>query len=79
MPSLVRLLTHPEARRPGPGPLAVDLRKVLLVGIGAWVVALVVLVVLTLAGVGGWIEVAVCGAGLALGGVGLLWDRRHRA
>ncbi|WP_425956031.1 DUF2530 domain-containing protein [Xylanimonas sp. McL0601] len=78
MPSLVRLLTRPETRRPGPPPLAVDLPKVLLAGIAVWVVALVVTVVLVLTGVQDWTAVAVCGAGLVLGGLGLLWARRHR-
>ena len=55
-----------------------DLRKVLLVGIAAWVVALVVTVILVLVGVQDWTAVSVCGVGLVLGGVGLLWDRRLR-
>ena len=78
MPSLVRLLTRPEERRPGPAPLEVDLRKVVLGGLVAWVVALLVSLVLVLADVKTWTAVAVCAAGIALGGLGLLWVARKR-
>lgn len=78
MPSLVRILTHPESRRPGPPPLAVDLRKVLFVGIACWLAAAIVFTVLLVAGVKDWHGLAVCGAGLALGGLGLLWARGKR-
>lgn len=75
MPSLLRILTHPESRRPGPAPLAVDLRKVVLAGIACWVVASVVFGVLVAVDAREWDTLAVCGAGLALGGLGLLWVR----
>ncbi|QAY63623.1 DUF2530 domain-containing protein [Xylanimonas allomyrinae] len=78
MPSLVRLLTHPETRRPGPPPVSVDLRKVVLWGMAAWGVALVVTGILALTGTLRWTAAAVCASGLALGGLGLLWERRHR-
>jgi hypothetical protein len=78
VPSLVDVLLHPEQRRPGPPPLKVDLRRVLLAGIAAWAVALVVGFVLLVMGVQDGASVAVCGAGLALGGLGLLWERRNR-
>lgn len=78
MPSLVDLLLHPEQRRPNPPPLKVDLRRVLLVGIVAWAVALAVALVLLATGAQDAESVAVCGAGLALGGLGLLWERRNR-
>ncbi|WP_242496494.1 DUF2530 domain-containing protein [Xylanimonas protaetiae] len=69
---------RPETRRPTPPPQRVDLRRIVLVGIAAWLVALVVAVVLLATGTQGWQWVAICGAGIALGGLGLLWDRRHR-
>lgn len=78
MPSLVRLLTHPEERRPGPPPLRVDLRRVLLGGIGLWAVALVATVVVFLMGDGTQEAVVTCVAGILLGGAGLLWERKHR-
>lgn len=78
MPSLVRLLTHPEERRPGPPPLRVDLRRVVLGGIAAWAVALVVTFVLYLTGSTRGEVVVTCVAGILLGGAGLLWERKHR-
>ena len=78
MPSLLRLLTRPEERRPGPAPLEVDLRKIVLVGLVAWTVALVVSVILLVADVRTWTDVAVCAAGIALGGLGLVWVGRKR-
>lgn len=72
------LLLHPEHRRPTPPPVEVDLRRVLLLGIIAWSVALVVSSVLALVGLPTDDVVGVCVAGLALGGLGLLWARRHR-
>lgn len=78
MPTLVRLLFHPELRRPGPPPVRVDLRRVLLVGIVAWAVALVVALVLFATDNGDVEVVATCGVGIVLGGAGLLWERRHR-
>lgn len=78
MPPLVSLLLHPEQRRPGPPPLRVDLRRVILVGLAAWTVALVVALVLLVAGARDGEGVAVCLAGIALGGLGLVWERRHR-
>ncbi|GAB2467838.1 DUF2530 domain-containing protein [Xylanimonas ulmi] len=78
MPSLVRILTHPESRRPGPPPLNVDLRKVVLAGLAAWALALIVAVILVVADVQEWPAIAVCVSGLALGGLGLLWARKQR-
>lgn len=59
-------------------PLDVDLRAVLLAGIGAWLVALATLGVLELAGRSTGRAVWVCLAGLALGGWGLVWERGRR-
>jgi hypothetical protein len=59
-------------------PLDVDLRKVLLAGIGCWVVALATVGVLELAGRSTGRAVWVCLAGAALGGWGLLWERGRR-
>jgi len=78
VPSLVRLLTHPEERRPSPPPLRVDLRRVLLGGIGLWAVALVATAVVYLMGRGTEEAVVTCVAGILLGGAGLLWERKHR-
>ncbi|WP_265522580.1 DUF2530 domain-containing protein [Oerskovia flava] len=79
MPSLISLLVHPERRRPGPPPLVVDLRTVLLAGIALWALALVVGLVLLAVGANTPRLVATSAAGIALGGIGLLWERRHRS
>ncbi|GGI05626.1 DUF2530 domain-containing protein [Isoptericola cucumis] len=78
MPSIMSLLLHPERRRPGPPPLRVDLRRVLLAGIAAWAVVLVVTVVLLALGRATPEVVVTCAVGVLLGGLGLLWERRNR-
>jgi hypothetical protein len=78
VPSVVSLLLHPDRRRPAPEPPPSHLRGVVLVGIGAWTVALVVSGVALATGNDDAREiVATCIAGLALGGLGLLWTARH--
>lgn len=59
-------------------PVRLDLRLVILAGIGLWLVALVVTTVLALTGRTGPLPAAVCATGIALGGVGLLWEHRNR-
>jgi len=59
-------------------PLDVDLRKVLLVGIGCWLVALATVGALELLGHTTGRAAWVCVAGVALGGWGLLWERGRR-
>lgn len=78
MPSVLSMALRPERRRPSPAPLAVDLRRVVLAGMGIWAVALVVCLLLWWLGDAPVVSLAVCGAGLALGVLGLDWDRRHR-
>lgn len=60
-------------------PVRLDLRRVLLVGIGLWALALVITVVLALTDRTDAVPAAVCGTGIALGGAGLLWERRNRS
>ncbi len=79
MPSFVTLLLRPDRRRPDPAPRRVDLRVVILVGMGLWTLALVVSTVLLVTGVLGPRAVATCGAGLVLGLLGLVWEHRNRA
>ncbi|NDO88045.1 DUF2530 domain-containing protein [Cellulosimicrobium composti] len=78
MPSFVTLLLHPDRRRPDPAPWRVDLRVVILVGMGLWAAALVVCAVLLATGALGPRAVATCAAGLVLGLLGLAWERRNR-
>jgi len=67
------------ALRTPPEPVPVDLRRVVLVGMAVWLVALVPCVLLGSLTDVGWTPVWVCLAGLVLGGLGLDWTRRHRA
>jgi hypothetical protein len=66
-------------RRPGPPPPTINLRLVLLIGMGLWVIAGVVFTVVFLTRGGTWTGLAICGAGLVLGGFGLLWARGKTA
>ncbi|ROS25799.1 DUF2530 domain-containing protein [Cellulomonas sp. PhB150] len=59
-------------------PLDVDLGRVMTIGTGLWLVALVVAAVLWLTDTIGGIPVAVCATGAVLGVVGWDWARRHR-
>ncbi|QJW35880.1 DUF2530 domain-containing protein [Cellulosimicrobium protaetiae] len=79
MPSSVTLLLHPDRRRPDPAPWRVDLRAVILAGMGLWAVALVVCAVLLVTGALPPRAVATCAVGLLLGVLGLVWERRNRA
>ncbi|WP_308121782.1 VanZ family protein [Actinotalea ferrariae] len=74
-PGALRTLVRPSTLE----PVHLDLRRVFLVGIGAWGVALVVVGVLAASGRAATTDVVTCAAGLALGGLALLWERRHRA
>ncbi len=75
----MRLYQRSADRRPDPPPLATDDRATVLVGIGLWLVALVVTLVLhaRLADQGRtwWIWTAV--TGVLLGLAGLVYLRRH--
>lgn len=75
----MRLYQRSADRRPDPPPLATDDHATVLVGIGLWLVALVVTLVLhaRLADQGRtwWIWTAV--TGIALGLAGLVYLRRH--
>jgi hypothetical protein len=75
----VRLYQRSAARRPDPAPLVTNDRLTVLIGIGLWLVALVVTLVMhdRLADEGRtwWIWTAATGA--ALGLAGLVYLRRH--
>jgi sterol desaturase/sphingolipid hydroxylase (fatty acid hydroxylase superfamily) len=77
VPSFIHLALRPESRKPAPDPVPVSMRPVFLVGIGAWLVALVVALVLWLTDAAGPHGVWACVTGAALGAVGLAWTRRR--
>jgi hypothetical protein len=66
----MRLWLKDSERRPDPAPLPTDDRKVVLVGLVAWLVALAAMIVaigpLLESGLGWWLWTAVAGLGLGL-------------
>lgn len=78
MASVFALMLDPSRRRPDPAPLAVDLTGAFLVGLGAWVVALVVTWIRWRVGDGTSTSVWTCVAGVAGGLVALMWARHVR-
>ncbi len=74
---MIRLALRPESRRPGPEPVHVSLRPVVLTGIAAWALALVVTLLLWAFDVAGPLPAATCVAGMLLGVLGLDWVRRR--
>jgi hypothetical protein len=76
VPSPFATLLHPA--RTTPPPVAIDLERVVLVGTGIWVLALLVTAVLAFTGEVEWDIVWVCATGAVLGLIGADWARRHR-
>ncbi len=77
----MRLWLKDTERRPDPVPVKTDDRKAILVGMTLWLVALVVVLLvsgpLAAAGHSWWLYA--CAAGLGLGIIALIYtDRRHR-
>lgn len=76
----MRLWLKDSERRPDPAPVKTDDRKAYLVGLIAWVIALVLVIVflptLTADGRGWWLWT--CIAGLGLGLIGLLYTHWRR-
>lgn len=73
------LQTWRARRRPDPPPAQVDLARLLLVGTGLWLAALVVCIVLWSTGDPAAARgAATSGVGILLGLVGLLWVRSGR-
>jgi hypothetical protein len=78
MPGVLEVLLRPERRRENPPPVDVDMRRVILVGLGLWVGGLLVAVVLWRTGAITSTPVWSCAAGVVLGLAGLGWERGHR-
>ena len=82
MSRVLRLILYPGQRKPDPAPLAVDLTGVFLIGIGAWVIALIVTWFRWRAGSVPLSSTWTCLAGTLLGIIAVAWarfDRRRRA
>ncbi|WP_271175460.1 DUF2530 domain-containing protein [Leifsonia poae] len=77
----MRLWLRDSERRPDPVPVETDDRRAVLVGLGLWLVALVVVLVfgrqLSAAGDGWWFWTVVIGLVLGLVGLGYLTVKRR--
>ncbi|WP_033495426.1 DUF2530 domain-containing protein [Bifidobacterium biavatii] len=71
-------IINPDACRPAPKPVRVDLRKVFLFGTAMWAVALVVSAILLFAGVPALRVLIVCAAGTVIGVMMLIWEHFDR-
>ncbi|RYV50038.1 DUF2530 domain-containing protein [Pengzhenrongella frigida] len=78
MPSVFALIMNPDQRRPDPAPLPIDLVKLILVGLAAWVVALAVTWIQYRAGSGLLQSVWTCVAGVTGGLLALIWAKVTR-
>ena len=78
MAKVLQLVLYPGERRPDPPPLAVDLTSFFLLGIGAWVVALIVTLIRWRAGDIPATSAWTCIAGIVLGLAALTWVRLNR-
>ncbi|BDR55058.1 DUF2530 domain-containing protein [Bombiscardovia apis] len=68
----------PDARRPSPKPVQVDLRLVFWSGTGLWTLALAICTVCYLCGVDALKPMIVCASGVAVGLLLLLWEHFNR-
>jgi len=78
LPAVLEVVLRPDRRRPDPPPVEVDMRRVFLVGLVLWAVALAGAAVLWRTGVITSTPVWSCAAGVGLGFVGLAWERLRR-
>ena len=78
MASVYELITNPSRRRGEPKPLVVDLTYAFLVGLGIWIIALVVTWLRWRVGADTATPVWTCVAGVVGGLVALVWARLTR-
>ncbi len=71
-------IIDPNARKPSPKPVRVDLRKVFLFGTIAWAIALAACMILTACGVQAERAQIICTAGTVIGVLMLIWERLDR-
>ncbi|OZG50236.1 DUF2530 domain-containing protein [Bombiscardovia coagulans] len=68
----------PDARRPSPKPVQVDLRLIFWAGTGLWALALIILAALTVFGVNTVKPMIVCASGVVIGLLMLVWEHCNR-
>ena len=68
----------PDARRPSPRPMQVDLRRIFLLGTGFWIVALVLVGILALTGMTVTKPLIVCLSGVGVGILLMIWEYFNR-
>ncbi|BDR52571.1 DUF2530 domain-containing protein [Bombiscardovia nodaiensis] len=68
----------PDARRPAPKPVQVDLRLIFLAGTGLWILALLICAVLWWCGIDTLKALVVCASGVGVGFLLLIWEHFNR-
>ena len=68
-------IVNPDARKPAPKPLRVDLRKVFSIGTIAWIIATVVTFIIALLHI---TTAIVCASGMIIGILLLIWEHFDR-
>ncbi len=71
-------IVNPDARKPAPKPLRVDLRKVFAIGTLAWFIAFVIALIVALLHITTWFPTIVCAAGTIIGVLLLIWEHFDR-
>ncbi|AKV55574.1 hypothetical protein BACT_1163 [Bifidobacterium actinocoloniiforme DSM 22766] len=68
----------PDARRPSPKPVQVDLRRIFLGGTTAWLLSLGVCAIMLWCGVDAMKPLIVCASGVGVGVLLLIWEHFNR-
>lgn len=71
-------IVNPDARKPAPKPLRVDLRKVFAIGTLAWFIATVIAIIIAFLHFTTWFPVLVCASGTIIGMLLLIWEHFDR-
>lgn len=71
-------IVNPDARKPAPKPLRVDLRKVFSIGTIAWIIATAVTFIIALLHITTWFPALVCASGMIIGILLLIWEHFDR-
>ncbi len=71
-------IVNPDARKPAPKPLRVDLRKVFAIGTVAWLVATLITIVIAFLHLTTWFPALICASGATIGVLLLIWEHFDR-